>query len=130
MLRLFFLLLLALSIASCDPGFSLVLRNRLPVDKQVRVFVNDKNKFNYIDSIPITDSFSNIKIPVEKSPTDFSYSFVLQKGKEAVIQSGLGGPDWTQKMVIGNRDTLVLKTDKRVQVSRKHWSTHVLIELK
>lgn len=117
---LFFSLLLIFS--SCDPGYVVILNNQSSKDKSIKVILNNVTKLKHIDSIPFIDSsdtFEKLKIPVLKDTNSNSYTFTLDKGKKAVLQQGIGGPDLDEKIIVDLFDTILLKTDKRV-IKEKH----------
>lgn len=119
------LLLLSCTLCSCDPGFSVILTNNSGKDRTVKVIENSQQKFEStntmrIASSPDSTSSSSLEIRVEeKDATTRSYSFMLQKGNTALLQRGLGFPNYQQKIIIDNNDTIFLTKDKRVTTKRK-----------
>lgn len=114
-----FLFLLFL-LSSCDPGYVVILRNQSIKDKNITV-INDR-RAQSTDSIALTGSLDKqgvAKITVFKDTNKNSYSFLLGKGKNAVLYQGIGGPDLSEKLVIDSSDTLALNGDKRVIITRQ-----------
>jgi len=59
-----------------------------------------------------------------------SYSFTLEKGKQVWLQHGTGFPDRSQKIVVNDSNTILLrKKEKRVAVKRSFMSTAVNIKV-
>lgn len=129
-LVLFFSLLLILS--SCDPGYVVILNNQSSKDKSIKVLLVNATKLEYMDSIPLIDSLGTLeklKIPVCKASNSNSYTFILSKGKRAVLQQGIGGPDLREKVIVDLSDTILLNNDIRVKKEKHGISTSVTIML-
>ena len=58
-------------------------------------------------------------IPVLKDTTNNSFSFILKENKSVIIENGMGWPDFKEKVILNENDTILLKTDKRVIVKKK-----------
>jgi len=132
MSRLIFTLVLLLLLSSCDPGFSVILSNQSSTSKNVKVIVTNKDKINYLDSIAIIDSLyisERLMIAVSKDTNANSYSFILEKGKSAVLQQGIAGPDLTEKIITNFSDTISLSGDRRVIKERKGIGTLITVRL-
>lgn len=132
MIRLFSSLLISFALASCDAGFSVIISNKSYNDRQIKIVEMNKYGLQFIDSMLVSDTsdryFSSNKIESRtKDTSNNSYSFVLEKGKQALLQSGIGSPDSTQQVIIDYNDTILLKKDKRCVIKRKPWSTSVVI---
>jgi len=131
------IIVLAEMLCSCDPGYSVILTNRSQVDRDVKVTAVNKDQLHLIDSISVADTsgegfFSNMtakqRLAVKKTSND-SYSFVLAGGKEALLQSGIGGPDLNQNIIIDINDTILLRHDRRSVIKRKFMYTSVKVIL-
>ena len=128
-----------LSLISCDPGFSVVLSNNSNTTRTVKIVETNRNKVARTDSIPMANNSKNSffergtagMIPViSKDTTANTYLFVLEKGKKALIQFGMGGPDMSQKIVVANADTISIhKKEPRVKIKRRLLSTSVHINV-
>jgi len=122
---------------SCDPGYIVILSNKSPTDRHISVINVNQNRLLYTDSIFVTDTSvldpflntaSKQATKIEKTSSD-SYSFVLEKGKEAILQNGLGGPDLREKIIVDRGDTILMKKDKRSVMKRKFMSTSVRVTI-
>ena len=136
MTRFILLALLLGLLASCDPGFMVVLTNKSSNDKYVEVIDVNKERVQFMDSIFVADTsrgfFSNqtARQPrIVKKTSENSYSFTLEKGKEALLQNGIGGPDLNQKIIVDINDTIFLNNDKRSVIKRKFMSTSVRVSV-
>ena len=134
--QLLLLLAITLILVSCDPGFAVILNNNSDKDKNVTVSKVPRQELLDKDSIAIADTSQmdfysgNIKrqnIFLSKKDTlNNSYSFVLGKGKRALIQGGMGWPDLNQKIIVDKFDTISLKQDKRTVIRKKVMYTSVI----
>ena len=124
--RYILFVLISGTLYSCDPGYMVVLDNKSQTDKHISVINVDQNKLLYTESIIITDTsgpdpFLNTApkqgVTIEKT-SSVSYSFVLEKGREAILQDGLGGPDLREKIIVDHGDTISLTKDKRSVIKR------------
>jgi hypothetical protein len=113
-----------------------VLTNKSSNDKYVKVIDVNKERVQFMDSIFVADTsigfFSNqtVRQPrTIKKTSENSYSFTLEKGKEALLQNGIGGPDLNQKIIVDFNDTIFLKNDKRSVIKRKFMSTSVRVSV-
>ena len=125
---LFFLFVLS----SCDPGHVVILSNQSLEDKNIKVIVTDKHKIHYLDSIAIIDSVNalgRLMIAISKDSNANSYSFTLEKRKNAVLQQGIGGPDLTEKIIVDFTDTISLIKDKRITTKKEGISTAMTVRL-
>jgi hypothetical protein len=129
MIKLIVLLIFVVLLTSCDPGFSVVMQNNSGVPKNIEVLPANKRKLDYVDSMDILDSSLRVKIPVVINRNKLSYSFMLEQGKKAILQQGIGGPDLDEIIVINKTDTILLKKDKRVIIKKHGISTSVKVEL-
>ena len=120
MFKFLSILILLVTLSSCDPGFSVVLSNKSMKERNIKVITVNEQKLTYLDSISIVDSRAQFKIPVLRNKNERSYAFALQPGKEAILQGGIGGPDLREKVIVDGTDTILLKGDKRVHI-KKHW---------
>ena len=128
-LILFCCLLLVFS--SCSPVYSIVLNNQSAIEKNIKVMVTDRKKLYNTDSVLISRLGKDRTIPLVKDSDNLSFSFLLQKGDDAIIQQGSGGPDMKEKIVIDNTDTIHLQQpDSRVTITKKSLSTSVVINIK
>jgi hypothetical protein len=136
MTRFILLALLLEMLGSCDPGFMVVLTNKSSNDKAVKVIDENKERVQFMDSISIADTgrgfFSNTTLRqprAVKKTSENSYSFILEKGKEALLQNGIGGPDLNQKIIVNLNDTIFLNQDKRSVIKRKFMYTSVRVSV-
>ena len=134
-LTLFFFILF---LTSCDPGFGIVLTNESNRIRQVKVVKAKKNKLRYTDSIAIFynsgqyfygDSLLK-KTLIIKDTSENLYSFHLDKGNKALLEADVGFPNMSQKIIVDNIDTIFLKTDKRVKIKKKGFSTEVTVTIR
>ena len=128
-----FLLLIficAISFSSCDPGYAVILYNRSNEAKQFQVIkpsYYEKSVMHINDSLLIKDiseskDDSRLKkemILIVKDTINNSFSFTLEKNKSTIVEKGIGWPDVKQKIIINNRDTILLNNDKRVTIKKK-----------
>jgi hypothetical protein len=133
MARFISVVLISGMLYSCDPGYIVVLDNKSQTDKYISVINVNQNKLLYTESIIITDTsgpdpFLNTTpkqgVTIEKT-SSASYSFVLEKGREAILQNGLGGPDLREKIIVDRGDTISLTKDKRSVIKRGFMYTAV-----
>ncbi len=133
--QLLLLLAISMTLISCDPGFAVILNNNSAKERYVTVSKVPRQELASRDSMTIGDTshldfFSdktkrqNIVL-TRKDTLNNSYSFVLGKGKRALLQGGMGGPDLNQKLEIDNYDTISLKQDKRTIMHKKFMYTFV-----
>ena len=130
--RLLSIFLILIALSSCDPGYSVILSNQSLTDKNITVKVTNMNKIQYLDSIAIIDSVNGIErlmVRISKDTNANSYSFTLEKGKTAVLQQGIGGPDLSEKIIVDLRDTILLSGDRRVIQKREGISTLITVRL-
>jgi hypothetical protein len=132
MTRLLAVLILLFILSSCDPGYVVVLSNQSLKDKDIRVIVADKRKIILLDSIAIIDSENAPKrfmLAPLKDATTNSYFFTLHKGKCAILQQGIGGPDLSEKIIIDHSDTILLSNYKRIIKKKQGLSTSITVKL-
>jgi hypothetical protein len=115
---------------SCDPGYAVIASNRSTGERKVEVVMTDNRRFQAIDSIFIIDSPSGFKVPIKKDKSRLSYFFTLKRGKDAILQQGIGAPDLTEKVIVQSSDTIYLNNDKRVNIKKDGRSTSVTVEIK
>ena len=133
--RLLTLSFIILTLQSCDPGFAVILSNNSNKEKNVTVTKVPRQELLSKDSVIVVDTshldFFSDKLSrqsitlTNKDTLNNSYSFVLKKGKRALLQGGMGGPDYNQKIVIDNSDTILLRHDKRTVIRKKFMYTFV-----
>ena len=140
MLKFIVVFFISLFLISCDPGFAVVLSNNSNTTRVRKIIETNKYKVARIDSIRMADSSKNtfferdipIATPViAKDTTANTYSFILEKGKKALIQHGMGGPDMSQKIIVATADTIAIqKKESRVKIKRRLMSTsvHITVE--
>ena len=121
MTRLFTLLFILFALSSCDPGYSVNLINQTDGDRNIKVIVTNEYKIKLMDSILIYEPpFPIVSVKIFKDLKQMSYTFILEKGKTAILQRGIGGPDLTEKIIIENTDTINMKSDKRVKIKKQN----------
>lgn len=118
------------TLMSCDPGYSVVAANRSSGERKIEVVMTDTRRFHALESIFIIESPQGVKVSIDKNVNRLSYSFILEKGKDAIIQQGIGAPDFTENIIVENKDTFFLKNDSRVNIKKEGISTSVTIEIK
>ena len=136
MTRFILLAFLLELLASCDPGFMVILTNKSSNDKYVKIIDVNKERVQFMDSISVADTsvgfFSNQTVRqarTVKKTSENSYTFTLEKGKEALLQNGIGRPDLNQKIIVDLNDTIFLNNDKRSVIKRKFMSTSVRVSV-
>ena len=118
-----------LTLLSCDPGYVVLISNRSNKEKSIKVIVSHANKVRSRDSIAIITHQKRVNFPVTKNEVEPSYFFLLGKGKEAIIDQGIGGPDFRERIVVDNEDTIALRNSRRVMIKRRWMSTSVEITI-
>lgn len=125
-------------LCSCDPGYSVILSNKSQTARHIKVIDVNENKVLSTDSISVADTsdqeFFTAAAPkeivkVEKTSSD-SYTFILEKGKEALLQNGIGGPNLNEKIIVEESDTFWLNKDKRSVIKRKFMYTSVRVTIR
>jgi hypothetical protein len=128
-------LAVSLTLTSCDPGFAVILNNNSDKERNVTVNNISRQELSNKDSMVIADTssldFFSDKIKrqkillASKDTVNNSYSFTLEKGKRALLQGGVGWPNFSQIIVIDNQDTILLRKDKRTLTRKKFMYTLV-----
>ena len=138
MIRLILLALVLEMLCSCDPGYSVILSNKSQTARRIKVIDVNANKVLSTDSISVADTsdqefFTGATpkefVNVEKTSSD-SYAFILEKGKEALLQNGIGGPNLNEKIIVEESDTIWLNKDKRSVIKRKFMYTSVRVTIR
>jgi hypothetical protein len=134
MTKLLFFCTVTSLLYSCDPGFAVVLNNNSNTTKHVTITNVSVEEIRCTDSLWIngieldTSKRFEKKIPIiHKDTVSKSYGFSLESSKSALVYSGIGGYDFNKKIVIDDKDTISMKTDKRVTIKRKWMSTLVTV---
>ena len=116
-------------LCSCDPGHAVVISNHSTDSKHVAVVLTNKRRFQALDSITIVDSPNRYQISVLKDVSTHSYSFILEKGTDAILQQGIGAPDLSDKIIINNNDTIALDNKDKVRIQKQGISTLIKVDL-
>lgn len=129
-------LLISLSfLYSCEPYYDVVLTNNSGKTRCVKFIGSDEYKIEKSDSITIAESPSSLNSPEKrvskeiliKDMINHSFTFYLDSGQSARLQSGIGFPDMNQRVVIDNSDTILLKTDRRIKRKRPNFKNNRII---
>ena len=131
--RLLLLLLSIAALASCDPGYNVIVINRSNNERRIKIIEANKYRLEGLDSIWLRDTSSNWDTGsariMEKDTGSNSYSFLLPKGTIATIQAGNGWPDFRQKVILDGNDTILLNKDKRCAIRRRPMMTNVVVRI-
>jgi hypothetical protein len=97
--------------------------------------MTDLWSFNSTDSVYISESLSlNRQIPVSKNKQDTSFSFVLDSGRNVLVQGRAGVLDLSENIIIDDVDTLRLKNinrflkEKRATGHKRWWGRDFIIK--
>ena len=138
MARFILFVLISGMLYSCDPGYNVILSNKSQTARHIKVIDVNENKVLSTDSISVADTsdqefFTGATpkeiVNVEKTSSD-SYTFILEKGKEALLQNGIGGPNLNEKIIVEESDTIWLNKDKRSVIKRKFMYTSVRVTIR
>ena len=114
------LILIALSSASCDPAYSVILSNQSGKDRTVTAVYPDAFRKHLADTLGIVDNrikvtrrqpsdYGNIGL-ISKDTTQHTYSFVIPADKNVYIEgaSFAAYPTWGQIFIIDGKDSVHL----------------------
>ena len=108
----------------CLQNHVFFITNHSSKDAYVEVFTVSE-KLRKIDSVEIIHDMSpNYRVRINKNEDLNSYSFILLKGHDAIIQNGTGTLDLSGKIVINKSDTIMLRNSNRVFLNTVIFGQH------
>lgn len=132
LIKLSLFIAIAYTVSSCCHGYHVALHNYSDTAKSVTVtdFWQHYGRFKKVVMIadnPGVNGFTRHRqkeLPVIVDSTKHSYSFILEKGKRAWLEGGLGGPHPNCKIIIDGRDTIPMVGGDVRTVVKDNWLTY------
>ena len=124
-------------IEGCDPGYAFIVSNKTANTISIQI-IDPNRSLEHRDSIMVYDTLisefsgNNIKrkAPVNKDNFNNSYSFMLSKYEDALVEYGIGSLRLNQKIIIDEKDTLLLEDQPRLTRAGPFMSKRFILTLR